>query len=115
METNKQISLNAWNRNFVTVQAVQGESRARKLTVFLIGQSGVPIDLTDTGVRLYAEKKDGTKVFTDGTVTDPEKGIVEFMLTGQLVSVPGEVNGNIVATQSTGKCLKFTGLTIQVI
>ena len=115
MEAKKQISLNAWNRYLVTVQAVQGESRARKLAISLIDQSGAPIDLTDAGVRLYAEKKDGTKVFTDGIVTDVEKGIAEFILTNQLVSTPGEVKGNVVVTQSTGKCLKFIGLTIQVL
>ena len=115
VEAKKQISLNAWNRYLVTVQAVQGESRARKLAISLIDQSGAPIDLTDAGVRLYAEKKDGTKVFTDGIVTDVEKGIAEFILTNQLVSTPGEVKGNVVVTQSTGKCLKFIGLTIQVL
>ncbi|WP_444659404.1 BppU family phage baseplate upper protein [Caproiciproducens sp. R2] len=125
--TNTDIKLNAWNLNYESQIAVQGEVNSRTLTVTLIDKVGVetyvsnaesvdrPIDLTGTAARLYVIKPDGTKTFSDGTIEDAENGIVSFLLPYQATTAAGSADCQILLTKSDNSELKIVGMTLDVL
>lgn len=124
--TNKSIVLRAWHMNNVQLNAVQGESNSREISIQLMEDADTentsenseikdkPIDLTGCAVRLYCEKPDGTKIFCDGTVTDGPNGIATVTLPYQTTTVSGHVDCQLLVTKADNTALKVTGLTIYV-
>lgn len=124
--TEQSIKLNAWELNYESHIAVQGEVNSRTLSVTIIDKVGTesyisnaesvdrPIDLTNVTARLYVIKPDGTKTFSDGTVTDARNGKVEFVLPAQAVAVAGKASCQILLTKPDNSALKITGLTLEI-
>lgn len=124
--TNQDIKLNAWDLNYESQIAVQGEVNSRTLTVTLIDKVGAdsyisnaqsvdrPVNLTGVTARLYVKKGDGTKTFSDGVVTDAENGVVDFLLPGQATTYVGKNPCQILLTKADNSALKITGLTLDV-
>ena len=124
--TDIEVTLNAWEKNYVSVLAVQGESDGRTLNVTLVDRTGQtdgtfnaesvdrPIDLTDTSVHLYCKKSDGTKTFSGGTITGAKDGKASFVLPEQATSAAGSVSAQIYITKPDNSALKVIGLTLQV-
>lgn len=124
--TNQDIKLNAWDLNYESQIAVQGEVNSRTLTVTLIDKLGTdsyisnaqsvdrPVNLTDVTARLYVKKGDGTKTFSYGVVTDAENGVVDFLLPGQATTYVGKNPCQILLTKADNSALKITGLTLDV-
>lgn len=126
--TDKQLTLYAWEGNSAAVvYAVQGENQSRKLQLTLVEKRGgegnlygaevidKPLDLTGMSTpRLYVEKPDGTKVFTDGEITDSQNGIVAFALTAQQLAVSGVASCQVVLTKSGGEVLKVLGMQLDI-
>ena len=124
--TDKSLSLNAWEQNQIHVFSVQGENNSRILRVTIYDISGVqdamstapvvnrPVDLTGTSVRLYVSKPDGTTVFNDGNVVEPESGVAEFELTYQMLAAPGQAACEVLISKTSGESLKTIGLTLDI-
>ena len=124
--TDIEVTLNAWEQNYVQVLAVQGESEGRTIIATLIDRTGQtdqtfnaasvdrPINLTSVSARLYCIKPDGTKTFSDGTVTDAANGIASFVLPYQATTEAGEVSCQILLTKTDGSAVKAVGLTLNV-
>jgi len=124
--TDIEVTLNAWKKNYVSVLAVQGESEGRTIIATITDRTGQtdtsytaesidrPVDLTDVSARLYCKKPDGTVTFSDGTVTDAENGIVEFVLPYQATTSAGTVECQILLTKSDNTTLKAIGLSLNV-
>lgn len=124
--TDIEITLNAWEQNYVPVLAVQGESEGRTIVAALIDRTGQtdqtfnaasvdrPINLTGVSSRLYCIKPDGTKTFSDGTVTDAANGIASFVLPYQATASAGDVECQILLTKADNSTLKTIGLHLSV-
>ena len=124
--TDIDITLNAWEQNYVPVLAVQGESEGRTINAALVDRTGQtdgsfnaasvdrPIDLTGTTVRLYCKKPDGTQTLSDGTITDATNGKASFVLPQQATAAVGNVSAQIYITKPDNSVLKVIGLTLVV-
>lgn len=124
--TDIEITLNAWEQNYVQVLAVQGESEGRTIIATLIDRAGQtdttfnaesidrPINLTGVTARLYCIKPDGTKSFSDGTVTDATNGVASFILPYQATAASGDVECQILLTKADNSTLKTIGLHLDV-
>ena len=124
--TDIEVKLNAWEINYVSVLAVQGESEGRTIIATLIDRTGQtdgtfnaasvdrPIDLTGVSARLYCSKSDGTVTFSNGTVTDATNGVASFVLPYQATTAAGEVSCQILLTKTDNSTVKAIGLTLNV-
>lgn len=90
MKTYNKLYLDFTSNNTDIVTAVEDDSNSRYLDVFLLN-NGLAVNLTGEEVKIYAEKPDGTTIFNNGEITEPENGRCQFLLTTQLLSVPGIV------------------------
>lgn len=124
--TDQSVKLNAWAKNYESQIAVQGEVNSRTLIITLIDKTANtsyisnaesvdrPIDLTGITARLYCIKPDGTKTFSDGTITDAANGIVSFVLPYQATTSAGTIECQILLTKADNSTLKITGLSLNV-
>lgn len=107
--------LSAWEKNnHATITAVQGEALSRTITVRLLDSGGQPIDVTQSSVRLYIIKPDKTKIYKDGTISDAQNGLVDFLLDSQAATAAGTAQCYVIVTQADGGTLIFTGLSLIV-
>ena len=72
------------------LKAKQGDSKSRYILVNLISNSTY-YDLSDCAVKIYGIKKDKTIFFNHATVINGKQGQFEVELTAQALSVPGEI------------------------
>lgn len=83
--TEKSIVLYAWGYNRAVAKAVQGESNSRTLSITVMQDDKLPVDLTGSSPRIYIENRNKeSKIFADGELTEPQKGIVKFLLPYQV-------------------------------
>lgn len=94
MKTYNKLYLDFTSNNTDIVTAVEDDTNSRYLDVYLLN-NGLAVDLTGEEVKIYAEKPDGTTIFNNGEITEPENGRCQFLLTTQLLSVPGIVKCQI--------------------
>ena len=126
MVTDIEKTLNAWEMNYETVMAVQGESESRKLILTLIDRTrqtdgsfnaesvNRPIDLTDLTARLFCKKPDGTRTLSDGEIVSATDGKVSFILPYQATAAAGDVSCQIMLTGSNNEVQKTIGLHLEV-
>jgi len=95
---NLQLDLGRDNRN--AVRPVQGES-AVKLRATLTQNNG-PYALTGTDVRAIFRKPDHTYSYIDASIIDATKGIIEIVLTDQVLLLSGVVVALIEVAGSIG-------------
>ncbi len=111
--TEKSIVLYAWGYNRAVAKAVQGESNSRTLSITVMQDDKLPVDLTGSSPRIYIENRNKeSKIFADGELTEPQKGLVKFLLPYQVTETPGEADCEIFLVWKDGKTLKITGLTL---
>ncbi len=115
----------AYEKNQLTLYAVQGESESRTEIFNIIEKSGVVIstsnaDVTDkmlnlTGytAELYSIYNNQITASCRGTVEDEENGIVAFTLTTDFMSISGKLNCVIVLTKGVSN-LRIVGITLDV-
>lgn len=64
----------------------------------------IPVDLTGASPRIYMESRnEGSSFFADGVLTDPEKGMVKFVLPYQAAETPGTADCEIFWFGAMGK------------
>lgn len=124
--TDIEVTLNAWEQNYVSLLAVQGESDGRTIKATFIDRKGLtdgsfnaasvdrPIDLAGLTARLYCKKPDGKRTLSDGTITDATNGKASFVLPQQATTVVGNVSAQVYITKQDDSVLKVIGITIQV-
>lgn len=124
--TGKDYDLNLWEKNYVQIPAVQGEGNSRTVNFHLKEEVNTqnalgnlelrlkPIDITNCSVRIYFEKPDGTKVFSDGTVSDATNGVATFALPRQASTAAGIASGQILITKLDGTVLKGVGIDLDI-
>ena len=110
---NLSVTLKPYGQNSVAVNAVQGESGSRSLTVTFLDSDGSPLNLTGSSPRMYVA---GTNppVFTDGTILDAASGTARFVLTSNMTAKHGMFFCQFLLSGSEYPALKFTGLTLRV-
>ena len=124
--TDIEVKLNAWEVNYASAIAVQGESSGRTIKATLIDRVGLtdgsynatsidrPIDLTGAIAKLYCIKTDGKITFSNGTVTDAPNGKVSFKLPYQATTVAEKVNCQILVVWADASSVKTIGLQLDV-
>lgn len=110
----KQISLNVWQKNSITIYAERGEIDARTLQITFLDESRNPLSLEELKVAFYALKPDGTKVFCFCTVNDSADE-VSLTLSSQTVSSAGVVECEFQIYKGEEMVLKVDGLRILVL
>lgn len=90
--TNKNITLNVWNKNSEKVSVVQGEVDSRFLTVKIMDLTA-PLDLTNKTVQFLAKKIDDTVIFNNAQIINAAEGLVQVQLTSQVCAVAGILQG----------------------
>lgn len=110
----KQISLNVWQKNAITIYAERGEIDARTLQITFLDESRNPLSLEELKVAFYALKPDGTKVFCFCTVNDSADE-VSLTLSSQMVSCAGVVECEFQIYKGEEMVLKVDGLRILVL
>ena len=95
-ETYKKLNIDIYNGTNAIITQVQQDTNSRYLDVFLY-DNGLPVDLTDHEVRIYARKplKSGQEyafeVWNNGEITEPTNGRCQFLLTTQMLAQVGYV------------------------
>lgn len=87
----KSLTIDVWG-GAISLSLIQGESAGRKIYVTIMDE-GDPVDLTGREVRLYVVKPDATVVYTNCDIDDAEQGKVSFVVSSQMVAVPGLASG----------------------
>lgn len=117
--------LNVYEKNQITLYAVQGESESRIIHFTVIEKTGVvaptsnavvtdqPLDLTGYTAKMIATFSDGSTSVCDGTIDDPENGIVTFVLDSDFSIVPGRADCLIVFSENDTN-LRAVGITLNV-
>lgn len=109
----KNISLNIWENNYVTLQAQQGEVNSRYIKVSFIDQNSQTLSLAGKSVTIYALKPDKTQVFNTCTVSTVDNNAT-VELTSQFLSVEGMVECEFQIFEGDAMLLKVSGLKIIV-
>lgn len=110
----KSIRLYAWQPNYHTFKAVQGEARSRRFDIQLMDAT-FPVDLTGCSVQFYAAKPDSTIVYTDCTIIDAAEGLIRIYLPEQVTVVSGIVKCWIQVVSTDGSDLRFDGANLEVL
>ena len=87
MELYRQITVDLYNPYPLYVMNAKQGDTARGALITLTADGNI-IELTAEKVRVYAKKKDGTKLYNDCTV---ENGKIKVKFTNQLLAIPGEL------------------------
>lgn len=83
----KKINLEINKDLYNPIQVKQNDT-ARYL-LFSLLDNGVPFDLSNKTVRVFAVKPDGSKVFNNLTIVDATDGLAELKLTSQMLAKSG--------------------------
>ena len=109
----KEISLDLWQPNYVTLLANQGEVNSRFISASFKSENDETLNLTDKSVTFYAKKPDGTTIFNNCTVNTPDN-TATVMLTSQMSSVAGILECEFQIFNSDNTLLKVNGIQIIV-
>ena len=90
----KTVQLDFWRHPTGILHLVQGEADGRKIQ-FKITDNGAVFDLTGYTVHLAVKKPDGNIVVNSATITDAEAGIVETVISSQVVAVAGNLHAEL--------------------
>ena len=109
----KQITIDLWKQLREPITAVQYESDARKLTIYLTS-SGLPVNVTAAAVVFYAKKPDGTIIYNACEIVDGAAGKVSYVFTEQTCAAAGPLRCwiDIVATGTHVRSQEFA-VTVQ--
>lgn len=108
----KSLTIDVWG-GAISLSLIQGESAGRKIYVTIMDE-GDPVDLTGREVRLYVVKPDATVVYTNCDIDDAEQGKVSFVVSSQMVAVPGLASGEFHVIDTDGALLKTPKIGIAI-
>ena len=108
----KTINLDFWRHPTDILHLVQGESDGRKVT-FKITDNGAAFDLTGYTVQFAVNKPDGNIVVNSATVTDAAGGIVDVVISSQVVAVTGNLHAEL-QIMKTGQLSKSFRIVTKV-
>lgn len=109
----KEISLKLWGKNEEIFYAVKGEVDARRMKVCFLDKDETNLNLSGKTVTFYAQKPDGTQVYSNCTINTSENSAT-VDVTSQMVSVLGIVECEFQIFDSENELLKANGLRIIV-
>ncbi len=108
----KSLTIDVWG-SVTSVSLIQGESAGRKLC-YTITNGSTPINLTGREVTLFIVKPDATVVYTNCDIDDAEQGKVSFVVSSQMVAVPGLASGEFHVIDADGTLLKTPKIGIAI-
>ncbi|HFD2046051.1 TPA: BppU family phage baseplate upper protein [Clostridium perfringens] len=73
---------------------VKQRDNTRYLLVQIL-DNGIKFNLENKTVRICARKPDGKEVFNDATIVDANEGMIEVLLTSQMLAVPGIIDAEL--------------------
>ncbi|EOU2067476.1 DUF2479 domain-containing protein [Clostridium perfringens] len=73
---------------------VKQRDNTRYLLVQIL-DNGIKFNLENKTVRICARKPDNTEVFNDATIVDANEGMIEVLLTSQMLAVPGIIDAEL--------------------
>ena len=109
MPTSKTVNLKLWRQNFERVAAVQGEDKARVLSMVISEREGVPFDMSEYTAEIYMHEANGRDVTLPAEI---DGNIVTAVV--PLITAAGDAAIQVILTKSTGEILKVAGLVLDV-
>ena len=109
MPTSKTVNLKLWRQNFERVAAVQGEDKARVLSMVISEREGVPFDMSGYTAEIYMHEANGRDVTLPAEI---DGNIVTAVV--PLITAAGDAAIQVILTKSTGEILKVAGLVLDV-
>ena len=118
-------TINAYEKNQVTLYAVEGECESRTIIFSIIEKSGVIIptsnasvtnqmlDLTDYTAELQAVYNGQVIAVCTGETVNAQDGVLQFTLTADFMNISGKLNCIIILTKSNTN-LRIVGITLDV-
>ena len=109
MPTSKTVNLKLWRQNFERVAAVQGEDKARVLSMVISEREGVPFDMSGYTAEIYMHEANGRDVTLPAEI---DGNIVTAVI--PLITAAGDAAIQVILTKSTGEILKVAGIVLDV-
>ena len=109
MPTSKTVNLKLWRQNFERVAAVQGEDKARVLSMVISEREGVPFDMSGYTAEIYMHEANGRDVTLPAEI---DGSIVTAVI--PLITAAGDAAIQVILTKSTGEILKVAGIVLDV-
>lgn len=109
MPTSKTVNLKLWRQNFERVAAVQGEDKARVLSMVISEREGVPFDLSGYTAEIYMHEANGRDVTLPAEIAE---NIVTAVI--PLITAAGDAAIQVILTKPTGEILKVAGIVLDV-
>ena len=109
MPTSKTVNLKLWRQNFERVAAVQGEDKARVLSMVISEREGAPFDMSGYTAEIYMHEANGRDVTLPAEI---DGNIVTAVI--PLITAAGDAAIQVILTKSTGEILKVAGIVLDV-
>lgn len=118
-------TIHAYEKNQVTLYAVQGEAESREIFFEIVEKSGTIIpasnaeivnqmlDLTGYTAELYAMLGDSVAASCQGIIMDALAGSVKFILPAEFMTMAGKYHCVIILTKAATN-LRIVGITLDV-